>query len=82
MGTKRVAFLRFIELMVFETNEKHPLSKHQILRKLEDAGYYVNDWIFDEFVKDSTAAGLEIKRRAEPGVERSANRYWYDGGWI
>ena len=77
-----MAFLHLLEMLVFETNEKTPMSKHQLLRRCEDDGYYISPDSFDDYIADMKAAGLEIKRRAELGVERSANRYWYDGGWI
>ena len=82
MGTNRVAFLTFVELMVLETNEKNPLTRHQIQRKMEDAGYFLDVRTIRDFIEDAILAGLDIRSRAEPGEERGARRYWYAGGWI
>ena len=86
MGFQRVSFLKFIELMVYETNEQHPLSKHQLLRRMEDMGYFIHPWTFDSYVQDMKDAGLTVRRGVKQGIERNANLYWYDrdaeGSWI
>ncbi len=74
--------LVLLRILVDETREDTPLSKHQLIRRCEEEGCYLHPKTFDKYVRDMADGGIVIRRRVENGKERGANLYWYADGWI
>ena len=71
-----------LRILVDETREDAPLSKHQLIKRCEEEGSYLHPKTFDKYVRDMAEGGIVIRRRSEIGKERGANLYWYADGWI
>lgn len=75
-------FLTLLRILVDETTEGEPMTKHQLMRRCDDYGCYLTPNTFDKYIKDMAEGGIVIRRRLAEGKQRGDYLYWYADGWI
>lgn len=80
--SNKAMFLTFVHILVDETTEAEPLTRKQILERMEQTGCYISKHLFFNYLKSMEEAGIIIKRRQLPKRTRGPFLYWYADGWI